>query len=322
MKGWVAILAALLALAPGAALAHGGAHPEPWQVWNLDLLLLGGLGLSVLFYGRGVARVWRRAGPGRGVRPWQVWAFAGGMLSLFAALVSPLEAMAEGYFSAHMVQHLVLMLGAAPLLVLSRPLAAIAWGFGRGGALLRVVGRLPARLPLPVAWAAFAGATWLWHLPALYEAALRSPAIHALEHACFVGGAVLFWSVVLHPPAQRGLGYGASVLAVFTIAIQGGLLSALLVFAPLPLYPAYTAGTVIWQVLHPTGANADGVFVCQVVDQAAIDAALLADQQLAGALMWAPASLIYVGVLAGLVLRWLASVERGDALRAVKDRPI
>lgn len=302
MSGRARILAALLALAaPSAALAHDGGHGNPWRVWSLDPLILGGLGVLALVYGLGVARVWRRAGMGRGVSLAQMAAFAGGWLALVAALVSPLDAAAGHWFSAHMAQHIVLMLVAAPLLALSRPLAAVAWGLrgAPGSANLAAFLRDLGRCPLLLAWALFAGATWLWHLPVLYQAALRSDLLHAAEHACFVGAALLFWWAVLHP--RGGLGLGASVLAVFTIAIQGGLLSALIVFAPAPWYPAYVAG------LGPATA--------------------LADQQLAGAIMWAPSGMIYGGALAALVLRWLRDVDRAtadgpQALRAAKEEPL
>lgn len=299
MRGAALILAALLALAPGAALAHDGGHGDPWRAWELDPLLLGGLGLLAAIYGLGVWRVWRRAGVGKGVTNVQVLAFAGGWLALAAALVSPLDAAAGHWFSAHMAQHVVLMLVAAPLLALSRPLAALAWGLrgGPGATSLAALLRDMGRCPLPVAWALYAASTWLWHVPALYQAALRSEPVHAFEHACFVGTALLFWWAVLHP--RGGLGLGASVVAVFTIAVQGGLLSALIVFAPAPWYPAYGAG----------------------------EAAALADQQLAGAIMWAPSGLIYAGALAILVLRWLRDVERASAMgpaamRAAKEEPL
>lgn len=295
-----ALLGMLLAFAaPGAALAHDGGHGDPWRTWQLAPLLLGGLGLLAGLYARGVGRVWGRAGAGRGVTRAQAAAFAGGWLALAAALVSPLDAAAGHWFSAHMAQHIVLMLVAAPLLALSRPLAALAWGLrdAPGAMSLAAFLRDLGRCPLPVAWALYSGATWLWHVPALYQAALRSELLHSVEHASFVGTALLFWWAVLHP--RGGLGLGASVLAVFTIAVQGGLLSALIVFAPTPWYPAYGAGVSA--------------------------AAALADQRLAGAIMWAPSGLIYAGALAALVLRWLRSVERATAapaLGSAKEEPL
>lgn len=297
MRGRIGILAALFALAPAVALAHDGGHGDPWRTWQFEPLLLGSLGLTAAVYALGVRRVWRRAGAGRGVTRVQAATFAGGWLALAAALVSPLDTAAAHWFSAHMVQHVLLMLVAAPLLALSRPMAALAWGLrGAPGApdiaaLLRDVGRCP----LPLAWALYAGTTWFWHIPALYQAALHDDLIHAVEHAAFLGTAMLFWWAVLHP--RGGLGLGASMLALFTIAVQGGLLSALIVFAPTPWYPTYGL----------RGADA------------------LADQQLAGAIMWAPTGLIYAGALAALTLRWLRTVERtatGPAIRSAKEKPL
>lgn len=318
------LIGLLLALAvPGTTLAHGGDVHNIWQAWSLDPRILGGLGLLGAVYSLGVRRAWQRAGRGHGVSSSQVVAFAVGWLGLYGALASPLDAAGGHWFSAHMAQHIVLMLIAAPLLALSRPLAALSWGL-RGVPGSAAAGRGLSRLgrcPLPLAWALFAGVTWLWHIPALYEAALWREPIHGLEHASFLAAALVFWWAVLHP--RGGLGFGASVLAVFTIAVQGGLLSALLIFAPAPWYPAYGGRAVIDGLLHPDGLD---TLLCLPVSPAAVESALLADQQLAGAIMWVPSSLIYGCALAALVLRWLRAGERatarGPSLHPAKEEPL
>ena len=119
----------LMLLASGPALAHAG-HVHWWEVgttWTWDPWVVLPLVLSAVLYTVGVARLWRRAGVGRGVRRWQVVCFALGWLLLAAALVAPLHWLGERLFSAHMIEHEVLMTLAAPLLVLARPVGGMLW---------------------------------------------------------------------------------------------------------------------------------------------------------------------------------------------------
>lgn len=290
--------AVTVALPVGTALAHEGTPPTPhdiWRAWNLDPLPIAVLALTGWLYARGVRALWRRAGVGQGVRRWQAAAFAGGIVALALALISPLDPASAVLFSAHMVQHLVLILVAAPLIVLGAPLLPSLWALpssrrrtlGRWWKRARTVRLLwrAATVPL-VAWLLHAIAVWIWHLPALYQSALRSTPVHQAEHICFLGTALLFWWVLIHPAGRRGLGYGWGVLYVFAAAIQSGALGIALTFAPSPWYPAYAETTQPWG-LTP-----------------------LEDQQLAGLIMWIPAGMLYL--LAGLVLlaAWARQAER------------
>lgn len=279
-------------------LVHPGAAPAPhdlWQHWSLESGVLLGLVAAGGFYAVGVARLWRSAGSGRGVAQWQAACYGAGIVALFVALVSPLDAFGEALFWGHMVQHLVLILLAAPLLVLGTPLVPLFWlldaparrRLGGWWNRQRALPLLVALLGTPLfAWALHAAAIWAWHLPAAYQAALRDERIHALEHLTFLGTALLFWWVVLQPAGRRRLDYGMSVLYVVTAGIQGGLLGALLTFAGTPFYPVQSVTAPVWG-LTP-----------------------LEDQQLAGLVMWLPAGLVYLTAAGALFVSWLRAEDR------------
>lgn len=291
-----------LALAPGAALAHPGRAPEPhdlatawtWEPGSVVLLVVtGGL------YAMGLRRLWARAGVGRGVSRRAAWAYALGWLVLAVALVSPLHAMGSALFSAHMTQHELLLSGAAPLLVLGRPGVAFAWALPRswtqGAARVahatgawRVWAGVWAVLAAPLAaTAVHAAAIWVWHLPGAYSAALRSEAAHALQHASFLGTALLFWWAVLSPRARRRP--GAGVVALFLTALYTAVLGALLATADRPWISEYLATTAPWGLMP------------------------LEDQQLAGLVMWVPGSVAYAAAAL-----WLLS----GRLRAPRRAPV
>jgi putative membrane protein len=191
-----------------------------------------------------------------------------------------------------MSQHEILMLVAAPLLVLGRPLIAFLWAlplnWSRGlGNIAKIawINRTWRALTIPlVAWLVHAVALWTWHIPALFEATLRSDAIHTLQHLSFLLSALLFWWALIHGP-QGAMGYGAAVLYLFTTSVHSGALGALLTIAASVWYPSYGPLTASWG-LTP-----------------------LEDQQLGGLIMWIPASLVYV--IAGLALfaGWLREAD-------------
>jgi putative membrane protein len=286
--GVVALLGLALAAAAPRALAHGVAPvaaasvPPLWQ-WLLEPWVLVLLALSALWYALGVLRLWRNAGLGRGISRMHAAAFAGGWLTLVLALVSPLDALGARLFSAHMLQHELLMLVAAPLLVLGQPLAAWTWALSP--AQRQVVGRWTrvhwwaatwALLTDPLAaWALHALALWLWHLPSWFEAALHNEGWHALQHASFLVTALLFWWAVAGGDARARTG-GFAMLYLFTTMLHTGALGALLTMAPTPWYPTYAAST------------------------GALGLDPLEDQQLGGLVMWVPGSVAYL--IAGLVV--------------------
>jgi putative membrane protein len=197
------------------------------STWSSELGVL--LGLASLAIGY---VVYGRRARARGEAPvsrWNVAAFVLGWLATAMALVSPLDAMGSVLFSAHMVQHEVLMIVAAPLLVLSVP-----W-------------RTPEALRAHWAWSLHAAAVLVWHVPSLFDAAVHDDAVHAMQHLSFFGTALLFWWSVLRSaagPAQRA--YGVAVVSVFTTAVYTTLLGALLTVAPTAWYSAYASTTRPW----------------------------------------------------------------------------
>jgi putative membrane protein len=273
-------LSAIAAL-PFAARAHevtAAPAASPWTSWNLAPWLLALLLLSAAGYGVGLWRLWRNAGSGRGIAKHQALSFALGWVSLVAALVSPLDPLGSQLFSAHMVQHELLMVVAAPLLVLGRPLATWTWALAP--AQRRVVGRwvqsrgwtaLWKVLTDPlVAWALHAIALWAWHIPALFNGALEHEGLHILQHFSFFGTALFFWWAVLgHDPRGR-YAPGHSAAYLFTTMMHTAALGALLSLAPTPWYAPYIA------------------------QAAALGFDPVEDQQLGGLVMWVPAGLAYV----------------------------
>ncbi|MGG2396006.1 cytochrome c oxidase assembly protein [Pseudomonas sp. SH1-B] len=245
---------------------------DPWS-W---LLLIG----SALLYLRGARRLRRSIARDQ-------WLFAGGWLSLVIALGPPLDPLGGYLFSAHMLQHEILILISAPLLVLSRPGGLLLWGLpGYGRQLFK---RLRQRRSLRRIWDTLSSAhgawllhaivLWGWHLPALFDASVLNDAVHAAQHGSFFLSALLFWWALLQ---RRQAG---AVLYLFTTAVHSSLLGALLSFSPTVWYSPYLATTQTFG-LDP-----------------------VQDQQLGGLIMWMPAGLVFLA--AGLLL----------TARALNDAP-
>lgn len=303
-----AVLVGLLAWR-AAALTTGGAAPTPrslWTSWSWEPSIILGLVVAGWLYARGLTALWTQAGVGRGVRCWQAAAFAGGLAALVIALVSPLDALADDLVSAHMVQHLLLIVVAAPLLVLGRPLVAALWAlpppwrkaagqWWRGSRVVRPAWRV-ITLPL-VILALHTAALWLWHLPGPYQAAVQHPGVHALEHACFLGTALLLWWSLVHARARGRLGYGAGVLLVALTGMQSVALGVLFTFSQTPWYPVYVGRTAAWGL------------------------APLDDQRLAGVIMWVPPSVIYLAAACLLFMAWMKALERAMQRTEGRLRP-
>ena len=275
------------ALAP-CAMAHTGEPIEPhdlWAAWSFDPGIVIPLVILAVLYARGARRR-------RGVRGWEALAFAAGWLTLVVALVSPVHPLGEALFSAHMTQHELLMVIAAPLLVLGRPLAPLLWGLpmswrrGLGAfAKTRPVERVWRWLTEPVvAWSLHAVVLWGWHMPLLFQATLTSDLVHSAQHLSFLVSALLFWWALLRG-REAHMGRGMAVLYIFTTAIHTSVLGALLTFSPVVWYPAYAQTAPQW------GFTA------------------LEDQQLGGLIMWVPAGLTYVIAGLALVVRWIRESE-------------
>ncbi len=246
--------------------------------WTFDPMVVAGLAAAGVLYLRGVARVRR---PDRKLVNRAV-CFMSGLVVLWVALQSPIDTYAGARLSVHMVQHLLLTMVAAPLLVLGAPVTLLlraATPAVRRRWVLPALRSWPLRLLTApaVSWAQFALVLWVTHFSPLYEAALRSAGVHALEHLLYVVSAVLFWSPVagVDPSPRR-----------FLAMPQSSLLGLAMWGTSRVLYPSY---------------------------QAALGPAALGDQRLAGTIMGSAGMLVMVPALGLVLLDWLAREEREAA---------
>jgi cytochrome c oxidase assembly factor CtaG len=278
-----------------------------WRDWDWEPGIVAPLAVSGFLYARGLVLLWDEH-VGRGIRVWEALCFGAGWLVTVLALLSPVHELSEQLFSVHMVQHELLMVVAAPLLVVGRPLVPMLWAFpsrtrrALGHAVQRPAWRAFWRFitrPM-IAFVVHGAAIWIWHAPALYQATLTSEFIHALQHASFFGTALLFWWTIVqgHAPGgrARATSFGTAVLLLFGTALHSGALGALLTFSRTLWYPAYGTAAASWG-LTP------------------ID-----DQQLAGLIMWIPASFAYLIAALLLFAGWLrASEERVQEREALRE---
>ncbi len=243
-----------------------------WCLAVVDPTAAAGIAILGLLYVRGRS--------GFGTAAYRDWAFAGAMVALAVALVSPLDAAVDRSLTLHMVQHVILIALAAPLLALASPIPVLFAGLGLAGFLARIAARNPIATGRWTARAVVAALVqaavmWLWHAPPLFEAALHAPVLHAAEHlTLLLSAAVAWWALFSVPRRLRGGATLVSCLAAF----PGTALGAALLLAPRPWYPTYAA--------RP-GA--------------------LGDQQLAGVVMWSFGGITYLIVAVGLFASWLSS---------------
>jgi cytochrome c oxidase assembly factor CtaG len=220
-------------------------------------------------------------------------AFQAGLLTLFLALASPLDVLADLLLQVHMIQHLVLMMVVPPLIWLGAPVLPLLRGLPRSvlqqglGPFLAwpVLQRLGHFLAHPVVcWLAFAVSTIAWHLPGLYERALRSLSWHEAQHVCFLSTALLFWWPVIQPwPSRPQWPRWALIPYLLLADIQNTALSAFLIFSERVLYPTYATVPRLWGI------------------------SVLDDQAAAGAIMWVPGSLAFLVPVGLLVVQLLDS---------------
>lgn len=286
--------ALLLLLAPAPVLAHGGAD-EPWRPEAsvaVPLLLFG------LIYAIGFARLWRRSDQGRATLRRGALLFAAGWATLAGATASPLHEMGERSFTFHMIEHELIMLPAALLLVLARPGPVLLWAFpvpvrGTFASIARGGRGLWSWLSAPlVATGLQAVALWAWHMPPLFDRALQSEGWHIAQHLSFLLTALLFWWAMAHGRAGRS-GYGLAALCLFLTSMVGGALGALMAVSSSPWYGPYAAmGMTPWG-LSPAE-----------------------DQQLAGLVMWIPGGAFHAAAALVFLLGWLRASEVGHAVPA------
>jgi len=260
----------------------------PGDAWSWRPEVAVPLALVAGAYAVGWWRLSRRGEPAPG---WRAGAAGAGVLSLAIALSAPLDRMAHTSFTAHMLQHLLLIAVAAPLLLLADPFAALLWVLpsrlrAATGRLLRPA--LPLRrlglwlTALPAAWLVGVLVIWLWHLPIAYDAAVDDRVVHDVEHLAFFTSAVLFWWPIVqpHPRLRPAASYAARVVYLVVAALQGGLLGLLLASSGRPWYRAYAS---------------------------------LEDQSLGGLVMWGLGGAVDMLAVLVLMARYLASQDRARA---------
>lgn len=268
--------------------------PQNWpSQWAWEPGIVVPLVITALLYAAGVYRIYTRNRRNPSIRAWRVFSFAAGWLVLVLALVSPLHRLGSVLFSAHMTQHELLMVVAAPLLAMGKPMLAFlfalspkarttvgAWSsssfFRRGWLWLSA--------PLTV-WILHGATLWAWHIPVLYQATLENEWIHAAQHVTFLGTALLFWWTLIEGRYGR-FGYGAAFAYVFTTALHTSVLGALITFTGQLWYPIYAERTVPWQ-LSP-----------------------MDDQQLGGLIMWIPCGVVFVVVGLAMFAAWIGESEQ------------
>jgi len=268
------LIAGLVGAAPALAHAHDvetGGGIEPWVVACLAL--------SAILYVAGLRNLWRRAGLARGVGWAQAGMYAAGWLTLVAALSGPIEHWSGASFAAHMLQHELMMVVAAPALAASAPLGVFAWALPVS--LRRSLRALTRPAWLRASWRVLTSplwattlsivVLWLWHVPRLFDLATSDRGWHAAQHASFFVSALAFWWAMR--AARSGIGtVGPTVLGLFVAMIVTGALGGLLAFADTAWYAAYAATS------PPFGWTR------------------VEDQQMGGLIMWIPGGTIYMAM--------------------------
>lgn len=265
--------------------------------WSFEPTVLIGVALAGALYARGWRRLRSRGRGGRVLKPWRAWCYGAGLATVLLALVSPIGTFTSLFFFMHMIQHILLIMIAAPLIWLGAPMLPMMWAFDRSTR--RQIGKLfhqgnPVHrvfhfLTRPgVALALFLLVLAGWHHPALYDAAQGRTLVHDAEHALFVGTALLFWWPVIHPTGgRRRLSYGAGILYIFPAKLAGFILGAYLTLTGTPYYQTYIDAPRLWGI------------------------SALGDQQMGGLIMWVVGGLLFIVPLLALVLMMMRQDE-GD----------
>ena len=272
-----------------------GAGPEISLLsWTVEPAVIVPVVTAATLYVRGwtplAHRMPERFGAGRLI------AVMAGLATVILALSSPLDALGHHLLLAHMIQHLLLMAVAPPLLWMGAPVAPILLGLPRP--IRRRVAIVLASNPLRrvthvladprVSWVAFVIAFWAWHVPALYDRSLRSDSWHHVQHACFFATGLLFWRPVILPwPAGSSWPRWAMIPYLVLAELQNSTLAAILTFSDRVIYRAYEAVPRVW------------------------DISALADQSIAGVIMWVPGSLVFLLPVLWLIVTAIAAPAPG-----------
>ena len=310
MRRWAPLLGITAALLPGVAAAHRGAaatgrFPDALGEWSWDPLAFVSVAVLGGMYGWGYRRLRRDPRPFR-FPAWHAAAFATGLALLLLAFASPIDTYADDLFWVHMVQHMLLVMGAAPLLLLGAPvtlaLRAASPRVRRAYLVPLLDSRAAALLTQPlVGLLALILTIWLWHLPAAYEAALDSWFVHVAEHASFLFGAGLFWWLIIGVDATRlRPGYAARLALLIGAILQTVALALILTAVDEPIYDSYA------NLVRDWGPSA------------------LRDQRIGGGVMWVPGAMMFALALLATLYYWAEHEgfkgRQGDLLRELERR--
>ena len=263
-----------------------------WLDWGGDISVVAAVFFLEVVYLLSVGPLRTRFPGSSDVPTRRIVLFTVGLWSIFFALYSPLDPLSDYYlFSAHMIQHLFLVLVGPPLMLLGTP-----------GWMLRPILKLPGVYPVakvltfPVLAALLFNVVFaIWHVPAVYEAGLNSITVHIIQHLTFIATGVIMWWPVLSPLKELPrLPYGAQVLYMFILSIPPAIVGALITFADGTLYETYANAPEIWGI------------------------STAADQQIGGVIMKLPGFLIFVTAAGIIFFNWAAKEEEKDRLEAAR----
>lgn len=270
-------------LSLGADFVSGAEFLRYAWVWEPSVVL-GCVAVGGVYLRYGGATWWRRS------------AFIGGLALLLVALVSPLDVLADEYlFSAHMTQHLILVLLVSSLLVLGIPRA---WAAGVERIAARSwLGRALAH-PL-LAWILSVATMVAWHVPALYDLSVRNEFLHVVQHLTFLGASTLFWWIAIDPAAgldrEPRLAPWLAVVYLFAASAAGSVLGIVLTFSPTLLYSAYIQPHDEYGILTALRER--------------LSLTPQGDQQLGGVLMWVVGGSFYLLPIVAVFARWMSQTE-------------
>lgn len=256
--------------------------------WIFDPTVILGCGALLAGYAGAVGFKFNRRG--------LLWGL--GVITIFIALTSPIHDLGERYlFSAHMLQHLLLLLVAAPLLILGLPVGLMKRTLKIGW-----VARVEKVLSQPIlAWVLSIGTLWVWHIPALYNAALVNHDLHIFEHITFLITAVIFWWTGLNPIARLQMNTIPALFFFFFAALGSSVLGLFLSFAPTTLFPTYV-NPIDTSNLLP-------------IIRGEWNLTAQADQQIGGVMMWATGGFGYLAGVVVVMMRWF----RRDLLKTYRE---
>jgi putative membrane protein len=290
---------------PTAVTAHGTTGPAPvlpdvLLAWSFDPTIVIPLAALAIGYVAAVRHV-DQAHPTNPVPRQRTFFWLLGLATIFVALQSPIERYDTTLFSVHMIQHVLLMLFAAPFLALGAPITLVLRTVRpetRRGVVLPILHSLPVRIiTFPVVtWVLFAAVMWGTHFSSIFERSLEEPTVHQFEHLLYIVTACLFWwPVVALDPSPWRMREPARILYTFLQMPQNTFLGLAIISAAAPLYSHYATLGLGWGP-GPLG-----------------------DQQMAGAVMWVTGDLVFLVAILGIVVGWMRREERETAAADARE---